>query len=141
MAHRTILAGATVVQLKVTIPTDELVERGFGFRSLPATFIVNDDIGAALALYADDIHLGECNPSAEIARQRGPTLDRSATTLKKRDRGTPTVTYGRARKSVNWIPNNATGCGHQRMSTKSFRCRADFTFEAARNCPNHLATD
>jgi hypothetical protein len=34
MAHRTILAGATVVQLKVTIPTDELVERGFGFRSL-----------------------------------------------------------------------------------------------------------
>jgi hypothetical protein len=28
-----ILVGATVVQLRVTIPTDELVERGFGFRA------------------------------------------------------------------------------------------------------------
>jgi hypothetical protein len=45
---------------------------------------------------------------------------------------TPTVTCGRARTSTNWIPNNATRCSHQRMSTKSFHCRADFTCEAPR---------
>jgi thiamine-phosphate pyrophosphorylase len=82
-ARRAILAGATVVQLRAKVPTDELVARGLRFRLLPATFIVNDDIEAALALNADGVHLGQCDPGAEIARQRGLILGRSATTFEE----------------------------------------------------------
>jgi thiamine-phosphate pyrophosphorylase len=82
-ARRAILAGATVVQLRVKISTDELVARGSGFRSLRATFIVNDDIEAALALNADGVHLGQCDPGAEIAQRRGLILGRSAATFEE----------------------------------------------------------
>jgi thiamine-phosphate pyrophosphorylase len=82
-ARRAILAGATVVQLRAKIPTDELVARGLGFRSLRATFIVNDDVEAAIELNADGVHLGQCDPGAEIARQRGLILGRSATTFEE----------------------------------------------------------
>ena len=82
-ARRAILAGATVVQLRVKMPTDKLVKHDFEFRSLAATFIVNDDIEVALALNADGVHLGQCDPGAKIARQRGLILDCSATTFKE----------------------------------------------------------
>jgi thiamine-phosphate pyrophosphorylase len=82
-ARRAILAGATVVQLRAKVPTDELVARGLGFRSLRATFIVNDDVEAALELNADGVHLGQSDPGADIARQRGLILGRSATTFEE----------------------------------------------------------
>jgi thiamine-phosphate pyrophosphorylase len=82
-ARRAILAGATVVQLRAKIPTDQLVARGLGFRSLRATFIVNDDVEAAIELNADGVHLGQCDPGAEIARQRGLILGRSASTFEE----------------------------------------------------------
>jgi thiamine-phosphate pyrophosphorylase len=82
-ARRAVLAGATVVQLRMKIPTDELVARGLGFRSLPVTFIVNDDIEAALELNADGVHLGQSDHGAELARQRGLILGRSVTTFEE----------------------------------------------------------
>ena len=79
-AQRAIVAGATVVQLRVKGPTDQVVAAGRGFRALGTTFIVNDDVGAALELGADGVHLGQSDEGAASARARGLVLGRSATT-------------------------------------------------------------
>ncbi len=75
------MAGATVVQLRVKAPTDEVIARGRGFRALGTTFIVNDDVEAALALGADGVHLGQLDQGAGLARRRGLILGRSATSF------------------------------------------------------------
>jgi thiamine-phosphate pyrophosphorylase len=77
-ARRAIVAGATVVQLRVKRPTEEVVAAGSGFRALGTTFIVNDDVDAALELGADGVHLGQSDRGAERARARGLLLGRSA---------------------------------------------------------------
>jgi thiamine-phosphate diphosphorylase len=82
-ARRAIEAGATVVQLRVKAPTAEVVARGLGFRGLGATFVVNDDVAAALELGADGVHLGQSDDGAETARRRGLLLGRSATTFEE----------------------------------------------------------
>jgi thiamine-phosphate pyrophosphorylase len=82
-ARRALAAGATVVQLRVKAPTTEVVERGRGFRELPVTFIVNDDVEAAIALGADGVHLGQGDSGAEAARAAGLVLGRSAATLQE----------------------------------------------------------
>lgn len=80
-ARRAVAAGATVVQLRVKAPTDVVVERGRGFRELGVTFVVNDDVEAALRLGADGVHLGRDDAGAEKARAHGLLLGRSAATL------------------------------------------------------------
>jgi thiamine-phosphate pyrophosphorylase len=55
------------------------VARGRGLRGLGTTFIVNDDVDAALELGADGVHLGQSDGGAGRARQRGLLLGRSAT--------------------------------------------------------------
>jgi thiamine-phosphate pyrophosphorylase len=80
-ARRAIVAGATVLQLRVKGPTADVVRRGQGFRALGTTFIVNDDVDAALELGADGVHLGQSDPGAERARARGLLLGRSAVTF------------------------------------------------------------
>ena len=80
-ARRAVAAGATVVQLRVKAPTADVVARGSGFRALSATFIVNDDVDAAIALGADGVHLGQGDEGAEAARAAGLLLGRSASTL------------------------------------------------------------
>jgi thiamine-phosphate pyrophosphorylase len=80
-ARRAVAAGATVVQLRVKAPTDEVVERGRGFRDLDATFVVNDDVEAPLALGADGVHLGQSDPGAGRARAAGLLLGRSVASL------------------------------------------------------------
>jgi thiamine-phosphate pyrophosphorylase len=80
-AKRAIAAGATVVQLRVKAPTEEVVARGRGFRGLGTTFVVNDDVDAALELGADGVHLGQDDEGAEAARARGLWLGRSATSF------------------------------------------------------------
>ena len=80
-AQRALAAGATVIQLRAKVPTDELIARGRGFRDLAATFVVNDDVEAALVLEADGVHLGQGDAGAERARASGLLLGRSATTL------------------------------------------------------------
>ncbi len=82
-ARRAVAAGATVVQLRVKGPTDEIVERGAGFAELGVTFVVNDDVDAALALGAEGVHLGQGDPGASRARARGLLLGRSVTTLEE----------------------------------------------------------
>ena len=80
-ARAAVAAGATVVQLRVKASTDRVVAAGAGFRDLGVTFVVNDDVEAALALGADGVHLGQGDEGAEKARAAGLLLGRSAATL------------------------------------------------------------
>jgi thiamine-phosphate pyrophosphorylase len=82
-AQQAVAAGATVVQLRVKAPTEEIVERGRGFPDLPVTFVVNDDVEAALELGADGVHLGQADAGAEAARAAGLLLGRSVSTLRQ----------------------------------------------------------
>jgi thiamine-phosphate pyrophosphorylase len=78
-ARRAIEAGATVIQLRLKAPTADVVARGRDLRGLGTTFVVNDDVDAALELGADGVHLGQSDEGADRARQRGLLLGRSAT--------------------------------------------------------------
>jgi thiamine-phosphate pyrophosphorylase len=81
-ARAAVAAGATVVQLRVKdASTDDVVRRGQGFRSLEATFVVNDDVEAAVALCADGVHLGQGDEGGPKARRVGLLLGRSAATV------------------------------------------------------------
>jgi thiamine-phosphate diphosphorylase len=82
-AGRAIVAGATVVQLRVKASTEQVVAAGRGFRALGTTFVVNDDVDAALELGADGVHLGQSDAGAPRARARGLLLGRSATTYEE----------------------------------------------------------
>jgi thiamine-phosphate pyrophosphorylase len=76
--------GATVVQLRRKgASTNELVEAGRGFGDLEATFVVNDDVEAALRLGADGVHLGRDDPGAERAVAEGLLLGTSAATIEE----------------------------------------------------------
>ena len=80
-ARRAVDAGATVVQLRVKAPTETIVERGRGFGRLGVTFVVNDDVDAALALGADGVHLGQADEGADRAWEAGLLLGRSASSV------------------------------------------------------------
>jgi thiamine-phosphate pyrophosphorylase len=81
-ARKAVEGGATVVQLRLKgAPTAEVVERGRPFGNLPATFIVNDDVDAAIELNADGVHLGRDDPGAERALEAGLLLGSSAATV------------------------------------------------------------
>jgi thiamine-phosphate pyrophosphorylase len=82
-ARRAVAAGATVVQLRVKAGTEEIVEHGQGFRDLGVTFVVNDDVEAAVRLGADGVHLGQADEGAARARAEGLLLGRSAATLEQ----------------------------------------------------------
>jgi len=82
-ARRAVAAGATVVQLRVKAPTDVVIASGAGFRELGVTFVVNDDVDAAIALGADGVHLGQTDHGAERARAAGLLLGRSASTFEQ----------------------------------------------------------
>jgi thiamine-phosphate pyrophosphorylase len=74
--------GATVVQLRLKgASTDEMVAAGAPFRDLGATFVVNDDVEAAIALGADGVHLGRDDPGAEKAVREGLMLGTSAASV------------------------------------------------------------
>jgi thiamine-phosphate pyrophosphorylase len=80
-ARRAVEGGATVIQLRVKgASTEEVVARGAGFRELPASFVVNDDVEAAIALEADGVHLGRSDEGVERALGAGLLLGRSAAT-------------------------------------------------------------
>jgi thiamine-phosphate pyrophosphorylase len=76
--------GATVVQLRRKgASTDELVAAGRGFGDLGATFVVNDDVEAALRLGADGVHLGREDEGAERAVENGLLLGLSAASVEE----------------------------------------------------------
>jgi thiamine-phosphate pyrophosphorylase len=81
-AVRAVEGGATVIQLRLKgAPTGDVIETGRPFVDLPATFVVNDDVEAALALGADGVHLGRDDPGAERAVERGLMLGTSASSV------------------------------------------------------------
>jgi thiamine-phosphate pyrophosphorylase len=83
-ARIAVAGGATVVQLRLKgAPTREIVEKGVPFRELPATFIVNDDVQAAIGLAADGVHLGRSDEGAELALAAGLVLGLSASTVEE----------------------------------------------------------
>jgi thiamine-phosphate pyrophosphorylase len=92
-ARRAVDAGATVVQLRVKAPTAVVVERGQGFAELGVTFVVNDDVDAAVALHADGVHLGRGDAGAERARAAGLIVGRSASTLEQAIEEAPAADY------------------------------------------------
>jgi thiamine-phosphate pyrophosphorylase len=87
-ARRAVEGGATVIQLRVkNVTTDEVVARGGGFRDLAATFVVNDDVDAAIALGADGVHLGRSDEGLERAIEAGLMLGRSASSVEEAREG------------------------------------------------------
>jgi thiamine-phosphate pyrophosphorylase len=83
-ARTAVEGGATVVQLRLKgATTEEVVEAGRPFRDLPATFVVNDDVEAAIALNADGVHLGRDDAGAERAVEAGLLLGISAASVEE----------------------------------------------------------
>jgi thiamine-phosphate pyrophosphorylase len=83
-AVRAVEGGATVIQLRLKgAPTGDVIETGRPFRDLPAAFVVNDDVDAALALGADGVHLGRNDPGAERAVEQGLMLGSSASSVEE----------------------------------------------------------
>jgi thiamine-phosphate pyrophosphorylase len=80
-ATRAVVAGATVVQLRVKASTETIVQRGRGLAGLGVTVVVNDDVEAAVRLGADGVHLGQGDAGAERARAEGLLLGRSVATV------------------------------------------------------------
>ena len=82
-ARAAVEGGATVVQLRRKgASSDELVEAGRGFGDLEATFVVNDDVEAALRLGAG-VHLGRGDLGAERAVAAGLLLGTSAASVEE----------------------------------------------------------
>lgn len=78
--------GATVIQLRLKdVGTDEVVERGRPVadvaREAGVTFVVNDDLDAALVLAADGVHLGRGDVGKARARAAGLLLGISAASI------------------------------------------------------------
>ena len=87
-ARAAVEGGATVVQLRVKgASTDELIEIGRPLRDLPAVFVVNDDVEAAIRLGADGVHLGREDSGAERAVEAGLLLGASAATVEEAEAG------------------------------------------------------
>ena len=83
-AQAAVEGGATVVQLRLKgASTEQVVEVGAPFRDLRATFVINDDVQAALALGADGVHLGREDPGAEAAISAGLMLGTSAASVEE----------------------------------------------------------
>ena len=81
-ARAAVDGGATVIQLRLKgAATGEIVEAGRLFGDLPATFVVNDDFEAAIALDADGVHLGREDVGAERALGAGLLLGISASSV------------------------------------------------------------
>jgi len=85
-ASRAAREGATVIQLRLkNVPTAEVVERGRAVadaaRAAGVTFVVNDDVEAALALAADGVHLGRNDEGKDRAREASLLLGLSASTV------------------------------------------------------------
>jgi thiamine-phosphate pyrophosphorylase len=87
-ARLAVEGGATVVQWRLKdVPRVDVVERGRATRSLCArhavTFVVNDDVEAALMLGAEGVHLGRTDEGAERAREHDLLLGLSVVNVEE----------------------------------------------------------
>jgi thiamine-phosphate pyrophosphorylase len=85
-ARAAVEGGATVVQLRLKdAPTLDVVAAGRPIcevcRDANVTFVVNDDVEAALVLNADGVHLGRSDEGKEFARAAGLMLGISASSI------------------------------------------------------------
>ncbi len=81
-ARAAVEGGATVVQLRLKgASTNAVVEAGRGFGELGATFVVDDDVEAALRLGADGVHLGRGDEGDQRAVAAGLLLGVSAASV------------------------------------------------------------
>ena len=85
-ARTAIEGGATVIQLRLKgVATSAVVERGLPLRELcsesAVTFVVNDDVGAAVRLRADGVHLGRGDTGIDQALEAGLLLGLSAASV------------------------------------------------------------
>jgi thiamine-phosphate pyrophosphorylase len=85
-ARLAVEGGATVVQWRLKdVPRVDIVERGRATRSLCArhgvTFVVNDDVEAALMLGAEGVHLGGGDQGADRVKEHGLLLGLSASSV------------------------------------------------------------
>ena len=85
-ARAAVEGGATVLQLRLKdAPTAVIVQAGVPYRELcrehDVTFVVNDDVDAAVGLAADGVHLGRSDAGAEHALAAGLMVGRSAATV------------------------------------------------------------
>jgi thiamine-phosphate pyrophosphorylase len=88
VARIAVEGGATVLQLRLkSLHTPLVVEQGRPFRDLCAeagvTFVVNDDVDAAIELEAGGVHLGRTDDGIKRAREAGLLLGLSAQTLEE----------------------------------------------------------
>jgi thiamine-phosphate pyrophosphorylase len=88
VARAAIDGGATVVQLRLKdLSTEEIARRGAPFAALcrerSVTFVVNDDVEAALALGANGVHLGRDDEGLERAQAAGLLIGSSARDLEE----------------------------------------------------------
>jgi thiamine-phosphate diphosphorylase len=84
-ARAAIEGGASVIQLRLKdATTEDVIEEGAPYRLLceqqGATFLVNDDVQAALALLAHGVHLGQSDEGLALALEAGMLVGISATT-------------------------------------------------------------
>jgi thiamine-phosphate pyrophosphorylase len=91
VARRAAEGGASVIQLRLKgTPTEDVVDRGTAFKLLceefNLTFVVNDDVQAALALLADGVHLGRHDEGLELALEAGLMVGRSASSPEEANR-------------------------------------------------------
>ena len=85
-ARAAVEGGATIVQLRLKgAATLDVIEAGRPVaevcREAHVTFVVNDDVEAALALIADGVHLGRGDEGKELARAAGLVLGISAASV------------------------------------------------------------
>jgi thiamine-phosphate pyrophosphorylase len=97
-ARLAVEGGATVVQWRLKdVPRVDVVERGRATRSLCArhgvTFVVNDDVEAALMLGADGVHLGRADEGADRAKEHGLLLGLSAANVDEARSAAPSADY------------------------------------------------
>jgi thiamine-phosphate pyrophosphorylase len=87
-ARSAVEGGTTVVQLRLKgASTEEVVAAGAHFGELGVTFVVNDDVQAAISLGADGVHLGRDDPGAETAIAAGLMLGTSAASVEEAKAG------------------------------------------------------
>lgn len=83
-ARTAVEGGATVIQLRLKgASTEEVVAAGAPFGELGVTFVINDDVQAAISLGADGVHLGRDDPGAETAIAAGLMLGASAASVEE----------------------------------------------------------
>ena len=97
-AKRAAAGGATVIQLRLKdLPTADVIDRGrdvaAAAREGGVTFVVNDDVEAALMLGAEGVHLGRDDAGAELAKEHGLLLGVSASSLEEARAAEGTADY------------------------------------------------